>query len=706
MATTRELLGCGMQSSQVGILPHELQDRIESCVPVLNHVDEDDGNWNTNRKLPTKVPSFPTPLGDPTIPPATGTPFLTKLPPEIRRTIFLEYLLPDKSKNIVPTKYARSQDFAETHRLYLERSRRRMRNDAQRAHQAVLQRPGHWASLLGTPLPPLLTGNAPNLGPAVPNVSLNPAFGVAPPLTANPLNGWTVSPQNAQSIPPTHSATLHNSPSPPVPNPAAPVFNPHATTLSTTHPQTLNLAALPSNPTPAGPFTATAGIAYQGSPFNASIAVSINSQLPQHHAPAFHNFVAMPTGQIIHQAAHTPPISVPQVRRQNHQNLDLTASSGETKKDVQSAIIASKKMDSHDATPTNAILTLLTTNVKLCLEVSTILFEEYTFEVHIHPNGVDLLHFDRIPTLETCGQEIENAMAVFESKGHFCFNRMKHVEFVFFAGRPDDRLAGLRMRESLRRLIHLLKKDKDENEKNRVTSIKVRFDYEQAREWEKFSLANSITDRTGNFWLAVAKKADAASSLTELSTMYEPRESIMHKVYNVQLVSAPLKALRHVHNVEIEFPPEISHNPELIAYALEVKALAQSRDFTKEAQEELMREEMIMDARRDKELANAGAGGYYKPVQPEFGDQFVTDDSTEASPLMMKEDEIEEPGLVQPFGPSGNTLLPANHGEVCDVVIDEIEVGEPALGHAFDSDAKDGKGCQDPARILARRRHQ
>lgn len=323
--------------------------------------------------------------------------------------------------------------------------------------------------------------------------------------------------------------------------------------------------------------------------------------------------------------------------------------------EVQQAILESIKQSRYDPTPEGLTLTLLTLNVNLCLEISTILYEEYTFNVNIYSDGVEFLHFARIPTLENWGLEIENTLNAFKTKGLFCFQRMKHLNFVFFGKDPTNRLAALRMRESMRKLITFLKR-----EESPVCDITVSFEYEPKDLKKEADRSNCLEDENGAaFWSNKAKDIGPVKAFT-------PRESILHDVFNIQLVCAPLKLLRKIQNViKFQFPGEMRDNQVLKAYGDEISALVMSEDMTDEDQLDIMREDMLMDARRDKEMIEAGAGGYFHPPQNvvgEMGDYLpeprqllnerdIEDDNLEgllafASQAPPARGHSEEPGLV------------------------------------------------------------
>jgi hypothetical protein len=664
-----------LYDSRVGLLPAEVRWQIEDDVPLLRNANAMNA-WRLRAARKghegKAASSFPTATGDPTISPKYGSPFLN-LPPEVRRIIFTRYLLPEKAKNIEPNRHVQRREAYLKKRSNGELAIGRARALAQNAVQLNFQGANNWNVQLQLPLP-ALTQQAPVpvmqpappppqqpalQNPNLPLAALQPfqhhppghpamphlqaqqfqhgaavvAFNGAPPPTANPLHGWTGNPH--QLAPPNnnHGVAVHNhhppwaNPPPPAPNLIGMNFGNGAAAVGN---------HVPPNHWPHPPVPA------------------INPNLP-----TFHNFVTMPGGLTVPYPPQQQQLPPPLLSQQSNSTTDE-----EEADNVAKAIAESRKADMHDATPENLVTKLLTTNVQLCLEVSTILYEEYTFEMHIHPGGVEFLHFNRIPTLETWGLAIDKTMGAFKTQGHFCFHRMKHLEFVFFGGDPQDRLAGLRMRECLRKLISFIR-----TEREPLTSLKVRFEYEQAEKNKNWDLDNAMTDEVGNFWSTAERQSGNGRNR---NVWRDPRSSILHKVFNVQLVCAPLKALRNVSNVKLQFPGELRGNEEIVAYGSSLEAMMKSQVLTDEAQDEIMREEMMMDARRDKELEQAGAGGYYKQAREvvdldQDGGGFM-----EATKFLMDENEVEEEdGLVEPFGASrGQQSAAQHHGDDFEMEVD------------------------------------
>lgn len=127
--------------------------------------------------------------------------------------------------------------------------------------------------------------------------------------------------------------------------------------------------------------------------------------------------------------------------------------------------------EQYDAIPLNMTLNLMSTHPLFATEISTILYEEYTFEIRVHPNGIDFLHLPRIATYEYYGTELAQQMAQFQKQGHFSFQRMRHLSFVLVGGSVESRTATWRMRKNIEDLVEMI---------GDLASLEVRFSGDDA----------------------------------------------------------------------------------------------------------------------------------------------------------------------------------------------------------------------------------
>ena len=228
--------------------------------------------------------------------------------------------------------------------------------------------------------------------------------------------------------------------------------------------------------------------------------------------------------------------------------------------------------------PGKMTMPLMLTNRKICADVATILYEENTFELHIHADGLDFLNLPRLNIVKDHGL-LENILfkeAKFKNVGVFCFRRIKHLRFVLFGGSSSDRTAGMRMRQVISKLVELFEK-----EEKPLTSLEVQLHLEPKSE-----------DNNGNFW--VEKGTGSA------------RRSVWHSVSNIELITSPLLRLRNISG-KISLPlPRTITNAADIAYKESFEhTLRQPMGYVCEGQFRPEFDNVLMDAVVDYQLQNA-----------------------------------------------------------------------------------------------------
>jgi hypothetical protein len=300
----------------------------------------------------------------------------------------------------------------------------------------------------------------------------------------------------------------------------------------------------------------------------------------------------------------------------------------------------------HEMDFDNMILPLMLTSRQFCTEVSTIMYEEYTFELHVHHDGLDFLDLKRINILEDYGA-IENTLCKygkFESTGSFSFRRMKHLKFVLWGGNPSDRTAGMRMRHTINKLIDLL-----EDEKKPITTLMIEFEQE----------ADAKDDNIGSFW--------------KNNSSHDARSSIWHRVSNIELITSPFMRLRNVSNIRFDLPMGID-DTDLFAYKQHFcSILRETEQVATDGLVSYEHEQMMMDAVMDYHLEHATVPteGYYHPdkathsvghdVSDISASESVT--NTNQSPLkattipFLNETEVDEGGSILEWTPKSDPVL-------------------------------------------------
>ncbi|KAF2435532.1 hypothetical protein EJ08DRAFT_692775 [Tothia fuscella] len=265
-----------------------------------------------------------------------------------------------------------------------------------------------------------------------------------------------------------------------------------------------------------------------------------------------------------------------------------------------------------DRSPENMVTALLLVNHEISSEVAEVMYDEYTFEVHIHANGVDFLHLNHIDTFETYGLSLApDARKAFNETRMFCFQRMRHIEFVMWGGDPTKRTASAYMRQSVRKLVDMLLK-----EHRPVIEVKVRFELEETGFDIAPSAANNEDakyhhDKFGTFW---RNKVDKCA-----------RSSFAKNTTNVEMVCTPLESLRGVSKVSFCLPAQCHDDQPLKQYMQFFTRTIMSK-FPKEGAEladyqdllsrQRLQDDIVLDAAHDFDLKHGPAKDGYYPEHP------------------------------------------------------------------------------------------
>lgn len=240
------------------------------------------------------------------------------------------------------------------------------------------------------------------------------------------------------------------------------------------------------------------------------------------------------------------------------------------------------KEDQYDALPTDTTLSLLTTNSLFATEIATILYEEYTFDIRICADGIDLLHLPRINTSEFYGEELAEQIALFRAKGHFCLERMRRLCFVLVGGEGDvgeERAANWRMRRNMHDLVGMLGDE--------LVSLDVRFSGDD------------------EFWVVTETRENEG----KVGQNMRPRMG-MKDVSVAEMVCSPLAAgLRRVGKVELALPEGLEEVEGLIEWKtwFEGEIMGEGemeKDFSRE-----LKEIAMVEATREWEYRQEILGG-------------------------------------------------------------------------------------------------
>jgi hypothetical protein len=394
--------GMSAFDARLASLPAELAFSIATELPK----DKLDAVLGQRRKVPIR--SNLQVANNPLLTNPSSCPIL-KLPFELRRNIY-KYLLPDKQKKIEPKAYAATKAHLYAKQSELDRRRNEALQNRQNQAQTVLNAQATWFPAA----PAVNAANATNAGNAI---NANNAT-----LTAN--------------VAPVANVGQ------PLPLPAPGTVASQAVTQHLHVPPTIQIPAV--NQVPAGLGSANVLAQTAGNPVGGNIVPFTIPAVQLVHAP--------PAANVVAENLVSIAISAPGVVTSATRPVDLTDDI-----ELQQAM----KAGLPDPSAECMTLPLLCVNKLFCSEVAMVLYEEYTFEVHIHSRGTDFLHIPRIDTMETYGMELREAMNKFSPTSQFCFQRMKHLEFVLWGGDPKDRTAAIRIQETVRKLVEMFKEENE-----------------------------------------------------------------------------------------------------------------------------------------------------------------------------------------------------------------------------------------------------
>ena len=224
---------------------------------------------------------------------------------------------------------------------------------------------------------------------------------------------------------------------------------------------------------------------------------------------------------------------------------------------------------------------ILLTCKQWCLDASAMLYEENTFEVHIHNSGVDFLDLPRIPHLQDLATALQSGKDRFGKDNIWSFNRIRHFRFVFWAGSPSERLASSNMRASMEKIVDMIM-ERDEP----PISIDVRF-----LTGAPGTGSINVVDAKGNLWVDTTGTTYNQVLGIKNGTV-KARGSIMHGVSNLELASSPLRKLRGVSSLDFVLPDFVA-DPDSKAYAAELVSLVTGSKSAATAPQEKKASDMV-----------------------------------------------------------------------------------------------------------------
>ena len=212
----------------------------------------------------------------------------------------------------------------------------------------------------------------------------------------------------------------------------------------------------------------------------------------------------------------------------------------------------------------HTIFNLMTINRKICGELSQVMYEERTFVIHVHEGlktgGVEILHAGRQPLqYQDCTED--KRFAKFMDGEKFGFQRMKKIVVQIFPTTEDqDRHVAINTHFINLALCRLL--ERPNNEKERITIIKIEFAHRQTPATDRMSRAAII--RHEKPWMDVDG----------------PRQSSIHNVSDIEIALRPFAMLTRCHNASVELPPYLADDEHLASFAANLEQSMMSKTGT------------------------------------------------------------------------------------------------------------------------------
>lgn len=215
-------------------------------------------------------------------------------------------------------------------------------------------------------------------------------------------------------------------------------------------------------------------------------------------------------------------------------------------------------------------LGLLTLNRQLCAEISTIIYEERTFAIHVYDGikdgGIEFINAGRQKLAYK--DSVEDARFYkFIENDVFGFGRMKKIEITIFPSVFEDRHNALWTHYMMLALCKML----DRRDKDRITALTVIF-------------AKEIVVRSAK---GVPQKIVKAEDYWYDQEAKAPRTTSFHGITNIELMLKPLARLPEVHNVNIVVPTSIRNNS-LMSNIAQLEQSMRSKDMIVTDEDDLL----------------------------------------------------------------------------------------------------------------------
>jgi hypothetical protein len=212
----------------------------------------------------------------------------------------------------------------------------------------------------------------------------------------------------------------------------------------------------------------------------------------------------------------------------------------------------------------NRVADLMVLNKKLCEQVAEVLYEERTYNIHVHQGqmnaGIEFLHVGRQP-LQYQADVKDGRFAKFSPGELFGFSRLKKMEISIYPGDGKCRHTAINTYYMLLALVNLLS-NREDNPGTRITSLDIRFVATHSQPHNVMQGRSTIMTAESPWWDAYNNK---------------PRETSFHGISDIQLMLQPFARLFGVHNVDIIAPAKVAGHQPTVEFVRALKRCMQGR---------------------------------------------------------------------------------------------------------------------------------
>lgn len=214
----------------------------------------------------------------------------------------------------------------------------------------------------------------------------------------------------------------------------------------------------------------------------------------------------------------------------------------------------------------NGTSDLMTLNKQICSELAEVVYEERTFEIHVHEGlkdgGIEFINAGRQP-LQYKDTSADTRFWKFKTNDAFGFDRLKKIKIIIFPANDDCKHNSINTYFMNSALCRMLERPSDDG-KNRIKSLDVSFAAPNV-DASRLTTRRAI-QRAEHYWW----DPDSA----------RPRETSVHNLPNVQLVLRAFTTLTDAHNVSINLPVEVSSDIQTASFVSRLEASMRSKDGT------------------------------------------------------------------------------------------------------------------------------